>query len=145
VACVHVGAEATRVVLERRGGGYVKGTGRRWKAAGSRQRQAWSRVLCLLAGSYAESLVGRRSLARVLTTSGTDDLEEAARWLGWLVAHRHARNLRAAYDRAHRDTLAFLAMRWGAIELVAAELRGTGRLTGRQVRKLAGTWASDRL
>jgi hypothetical protein len=76
-----------------------------------RQRQAWGRVLCLFVGSYAESMVGRRSLERLLVTSGADDLEEAALWLWWLVADGHSRTLRAACNRAHRDTLRFLPRR----------------------------------
>ena len=42
-----------------------------------------------------------------------------------------------ALFRVHIETLAFLALRWSAIERVAAGLLKDGKLTARQVRALA--------
>jgi hypothetical protein len=69
--------------------------------------------------------------------SGKLDLEEAAPAITWLVRRGYARSRMEALFRVHIETLAFLALRWGAIERVSAGLLKDGKLTARQVRALA--------
>jgi hypothetical protein len=93
-------------------------------------------LLCLFAGSYAEACVSRRSLARTLRTSGKLDLDEAAPAIEWLVRRGHARRSIDVLMQTHLATCAFLALRWDAIERVAAALLEDGQLSARQVRLL---------
>jgi hypothetical protein len=95
----------------------------------------WGWCLVLFAGSYAQALASRRSLKRTLLQSGK--LEEAAPALLWLVRRGYARSYMEALARVHYETLAFIALRWDAIERVSAGLLKDGRLTARQVRALA--------
>jgi predicted component of type VI protein secretion system len=74
----------------------------------------------------------------MLMTSGRRDLEEAGPAIALLVKRGYARNRLAALERVHIETACFVGARWGAIERVAAALLRHGRLSGRQVRTLAG-------
>jgi hypothetical protein len=134
VARLHVGAPATAVRIIPTG--FTHGT-RRW--AGRGQDRVWSWILVLFAGSYAQAWVSRRRLDRVIITSGKLDLEEAAPAVAWLVRRGYARNRMEALTRIHWETLMFLALRWNAIERVAAALLRDGRLSGSRVRALALT------
>lgn len=136
VARLHVGAIAAAVEAPSSGGGYTHGTPNRWPGRG--QRRMWTWLLVLFAGSYAQAFASRRALDRVLITSGRLDLKEARPAIDWLVARGHAESSLEVLARVHLATCLFLALRWGAIERVARELRRSGRLTGRQVRALAG-------
>ena len=97
----------------------------------------WKWLLVLFAGSYAEAFVTRRSPTRTLMTSGKRDLDRAEPAIAWLVARGHAGKSLEVLTRAHVATCVFLAPRWDAIERVGAALLEDGRLTARQVRKLA--------
>ena len=55
----------------------------------------------------------------------------------WLVRHRYVRSRMEALERMHFETVVFLALRWDAIQRVAAGLLKDRRLTARQVRALA--------
>lgn len=136
VARLHVGAMATAVEISRTGGGHTHGTPGRWPGRG--QDRMWKWLLCLFAGSYAEAYVSRRSLARTLVTSGKLDLEEAEPAIAWLVARGYASDSQGVCELAHWETFAFLIERWDSIERVAAALLENGRLSARQVRRLAG-------
>lgn len=137
VARLHVGAVATAVEIRGTRFGYTHGTPNRWPGRG--EHRMWKWLLCLFAGSYAEAFVMRRSLVRTMFTSGKRDFEYAEPAIRWLVAHGYAAKSLEVLTRNHVATCAFLAMRWDAIERVAQELSRRGRLTGRQVRKLAST------
>lgn len=128
VARLHVGAPATAVQITPRA--FTHGS-RRWAGRGERRMLNW--CLVLFAGSYAQALASRRSLKRTLLNSGKLDLEEAAAALTWLVRRGYARSRMEALARVHYETLAFLALRWEAIERVSAGLLKDGRLTARQV------------
>jgi hypothetical protein len=142
VARLHVMcAPLTAVEITRSGAGLTYGSTRPWAI---RRSQALARklILCALAGSYAEACVSRRPLARILTTAGCRDVAQAAPAFVWLVKHRYARTVRSALDCSHWEVIKFLALHWPAIESVAQALRVHGRLSGRQVRKLARDGAS---
>jgi hypothetical protein len=132
VARLHVGAPATAVRIVPNG--FTHGA-RRW--AGRGQDRVWNWILVLFSGSYAEAFVSGRRLDRVAITSGKRDFEEAAPAVAWLVRRGYVRNPIEVLIRAHSATLIFLALRWNAIECVAAALLRDGRLTGRRVRALA--------
>ena len=97
----------------------------------------WHWLLVLFAGSYGQAFATRRSLKRTLLHSGKLDLVAAAAALTWLVRHRCVRSRMEALERAHFETVVFLALRWDAIQRVAAGLLKNGSLTARQVRALA--------
>ena len=53
------------------------------------------------------------------------------------MRHRCVRSRMEALERMHFETVVFLALRWDAIQRVAAGLLKDRRLTARQVRALA--------
>jgi len=135
VARLHVGAIATTVEIGTMGGGSTHGTPNRWPSRAPRRMWTW--LLVLFAGSYAQAFATRRSVHRVLITSGRLDLREAKPAIDWLVKRGHASSSLEALARVHIDACWFIALRWPAIERVAGELLRTGRLTGRRVKVLA--------
>jgi len=132
VARLHVGAPAMAVQIIP--GGFTHGS-RRWPGRG--QHRMWNWLLVLFAGSYGQAFATRRSLKRTFLHSGKLDLVAAAAALTWLVRHRYVRSRMEALERMHFETVVFLALRWDAIQRVAAGLLKDGRLTARQVRALA--------
>jgi hypothetical protein len=97
----------------------------------------WNWLLVLFAGSYGQAYATRRSLKRTFVHSGKLDLEAAAPAVNWLVHRSYVRSRMEALERVHFETVVFLALRWDAIQRVAAGLLKDGRLTARQVRALA--------
>jgi len=87
VARLYVGAPAAAVEINATGGGRTHGT-RKWAGRGEHRIRSW--LLVLFAGSYAQAYATRRSLRKVMFTSGKRDLEEAAPAVSWLVARGYA-------------------------------------------------------
>jgi hypothetical protein len=137
VARLFIGAPLTSVEINDRGGGFAHGKlGRRWIARRWPLR-GWDLVLCAMAGPCAEARVSHRSVVQVVLRAGLDDLEQTKLPVMWLVAHGYARDPDTAWTAGCRRTRWFLSQRWAAIERVAEALLRRGRLSGRQVRKLA--------
>lgn len=135
VARIFVGASATTVEIGAAGGGFTHGILNRWPGRGADQMWTW--LLVLFAGSYAEALASGRTVDNVLVDSGRLDLKEAAPAIRWLVKHGHTKDRMDTLIKLNFITSCFLALRWGAIERVASELMRSGRLSGRQLKRLA--------
>jgi hypothetical protein len=134
VARLHVGAPATAVLITRTRGGLTYGARER---PGRGDARVWNWLLVLFAGSYAQAFASHRSLWQTFKYSGKLDLEEAAPAVSWLVRRGYVRSRKEVLRRVHAATLAFLLLRWDAIERVAGALLRHGRVSARQVRALA--------
>jgi hypothetical protein len=134
VARLHVGAPATALWITRTGDG-LSNSARKWPGRG--EAREWKWLLVLFAGSYARAFASRRSLWRTFKYSGKLELEEAAPAINWLVRRGYVRSRTEALRRVHAAALAFLLLRWDAIERVAARLLEEGRLSARLVQELA--------
>ena len=87
-------------------------------------------------GSWSYSLVPTgKPLQRGDHSNGHSCTRESS--ITWLVRHRYVRSRMEALERMHFETVVFLALRWDAIQRVAAGLLKDRRLTARQVRALA--------
>jgi hypothetical protein len=134
IACLHVGAPASAVRITRTNLN-ISHDARTWSGRG--ETRVWKRLLVLFAASYAQAFASRRSLWRTFRYSGKLELEEAAPAISWLVQRGYVRNRTEALRRVHAAALAFLLLRWDAIDRVAAGLLKDGRLSARQLRVLA--------